>query len=51
MLVVERINRRFGRGSIHVGRAVGECATGDWSVKQERLTTKYTTKWSGIHMA
>ena len=44
MSAVDTINARFGRGSIHVGSAVGVGACRDWSIKQERLTPQYITK-------
>ena len=48
MSAVDTINARFGRGSIHVGSAVGVGERRDWSMKQERLTPQYTTKWSDM---
>jgi DNA polymerase V len=48
MVAVDSINNRFGRGTIHVGSAVGIGQTRDWSMRQERLTPQYTTKWSDM---
>ena len=52
MAAVDSINDRFGRDAIHVGSAVG--TTGpprDWSMRQERLTPQYTTKWGDMPVA
>lgn len=51
MSAVDSINDRFGRGSIHVGSAVGAGSRRDWSMKQERLTPQYTTRWSDMPVA
>ncbi|MDO8778526.1 MAG: Y-family DNA polymerase [Burkholderiaceae bacterium] len=48
MVAMDAINDRFGRGAIHVGSAVGAGASRDWSMRQERLTPQYTTKFSDI---
>jgi DNA polymerase V len=51
MAAVDSINDRFGRGAIHVGSAVGTGPPRDWSMRQERLTPQYTTKWSDMPIA
>lgn len=51
MAAMDAINDRFGRGAIHVGSAVGAGATRDWSMRQDRLTPQYTTKWSDLPVA
>lgn len=51
MMAMDSINDRFGRGTIHVGSAVGAGAPRDWSMRQERLTPQYTTKWSDLPVA
>ena len=51
MAAMDAINHRFGRGTIHVGSAVGAGAPRDWSMQQERLTPQYTTKWSDMPVA
>ena len=51
MAAMDAINDRFGRGAIHVGSAVGAGAPRDWSMRQERLTPQYTTKFSDIPIA
>ena len=51
MAAMDAINDRFGRGAIHVGSAVGVGAHRDWSMRQERLTPQYTTKFSDMPVA
>ena len=51
MAAMDAINDRFGRGAIHVGSAVGVGAHRDWSMRQERLTPLYTTKFSDMPVA
>lgn len=51
MMAMDSINDRFGRGTVHVGSAVGAGAPRDWSTRQERLTPQYTTKWSDLPVA
>lgn len=51
MVAMDAINDRFGRGAIHVGSAVGAGALRDWSMRQERLTPQYTTKFSDLPVA
>ena len=51
MSAVDSINGRFGRSAIHVGSAVGIKTGCEWSMKQERLTPQYTTKWSDLPVA
>ncbi len=51
MAAMDAINDRFGRGAIHVGSAVGMGAPRNWSMRQERLTPQYTTKFSDLPVA
>ena len=48
MSAVDSINRRFGSDAIHVGSAVSAGARRDWSMKHDRLTPQYTTRWSDM---
>ena len=48
MLAIDGINDRFGRGSIPVGSAVGAGPARIWSMRQERLTPQYTTRWEDM---
>lgn len=51
MAVLDAINARFGRDSIRVGSAGTGEAHRHWSMRQERLTPQYTTKWSDLPVA
>ncbi len=51
MAAMDAINDRFGRGAIHVGSAVGAGVERDWSMRQERLTPQYTTRFSDLPVA
>jgi len=49
--VVDRINDRYGRGTLHVASAgVGGDAR-SWTMKQEWLTPQYTTNWADVPTA
>lgn len=51
MAALDAINARFGRDSIRVGSAGTGEAHRHWSMRQERLTPQYTTKWSDLPVA
>lgn len=51
MVAMDAINDRYGPGSIYVGSAVGAGKVRDWSMRQERLTPQYTTKFSDLPIA
>ena len=51
MTAMDAINHRYGRGTVHVGSASRQRAPSDWSMRQERLTPQYTTKWSDLPVA
>ena len=48
MQAVDRINGRFGRGSIGLGLAA---RTAEWRMRQERLSPRYTTRWRELAAA
>ena len=49
MRVVDRVNGRFGRDVLGWGfdRKPGR----DWKMRQQRLSPKYTTRWSDLPVA
>ena len=51
MLAMDALNSRYGRGTVHVGSASRPWVPGEWSMRQERLTPQYTTKWSDMPIA
>jgi DNA polymerase V len=52
MATMDKINDRFGRGSLHMARTRSTTATPQaWTMKQERRTPQYTTDWRSIPLA
>jgi DNA polymerase V len=49
MAAMDALNRRFGRGAVRVGSTATAFATdtgaASWSVRQDRRTPRYTTRW------
>ena len=48
MATMDELNRRFGRGSVHIGSAsiaANRDADSGWSTKQERRSPRFTTRW------
>jgi len=50
MKTMDSINSRFGKGALVVGSA-GINTSGDWQMKQMRLSPCYTTKWLDMPIA
>lgn len=52
MQAMDSLNRRFGRGAIRIGSTTAAVAndtgTASWSVRQERRTPRYTTRWNEL---
>lgn len=51
MMAMDALNDRYGRGTVHVGSASRNRVPSDWSMRQERLTPQYTTKWNDLPTA
>jgi len=51
MMAMDALNDRYGRGTFHVGSGARQRAPSDWSMRQERLTPQYTTKWGDLSLA
>lgn len=51
MQALDSINVRFGKGSMHMASAGLAGERREWSMKQERRTPAYTTRWSDIPLA
>jgi DNA polymerase V len=45
MLAMDKLNGRYGRGSIRLGLA-GKDA--DWRMRRENLSPSFTTKWDDL---
>jgi DNA polymerase V len=50
MTAVDGVNRRFGRGALHLASAGLDGERRLWSMKQERRTPRYTTEWNEMPM-
>ena len=48
MQAMDRINERFGRGSIALGLTAKDA---EWRMRQERLSPRYTTRWRDLAAA
>jgi DNA polymerase V len=46
MSAMDEVNRRFGRGALHLASAGLDGERRPWSMKQERRTPRYTTHWN-----
>jgi DNA polymerase V len=49
MSAMDALNRRFGRGAVHIGSATAaranDAGTAAWAVRQDRRSPRYTTNW------
>jgi DNA polymerase V len=49
MQAMDALNRRFGRGAVRIGctttARAGDTGAASWSVRQDRRTPRYTTRW------
>jgi DNA polymerase V len=48
MQAIDRLNRRYGRDSVHIGSAAAASSTEklrSWATRQERRSPRYTTRW------
>ena len=45
MVAMDKINQRYGRGSIHLGLAGKDQ---DWMMRRENLSPSFTTKWADL---
>lgn len=51
MTTLDQLNRRYGKGSVHLASAGVEGIKRAWSMKQERRTPGYTTCWEEMPVA
>ena len=51
MQALDAVNHRYGRGTLILGSAGLARERRTWSMKQERRTPRYTTRWEDIPMA
>lgn len=48
MQAMDEVNQRFGRGTLHLASAGTAGRHRAWSMKQERLSSGFTTDWEGL---
>lgn len=48
MATLDRLNHRYGKGTVHIGSAGTASEKRTWGMKQERRTPAYTTKWEDM---
>ncbi|RRS01204.1 Y-family DNA polymerase [Aquabacterium soli] len=48
MTAVDAVNNRYGKGCVHVATTGSTGRPSEWSMKQERLTPQYTTRWADM---
>ncbi len=51
MSTLDKINDRFGRGTVLVASAGLEGKGRSWAMRQELLTPQYTTRWEDLPVA
>jgi DNA polymerase V len=51
MRTLDRVNRRYGRGTMHLASAGLDGDKRTWSMRQERRTPQYTTRWEDMPTA
>ena len=48
MQALDGVNRRYGRGTVQLGSAGLDGNVRVWSMRQERRTPGYTTRWDEL---
>lgn len=51
MTTMDGLNRRYGKGTLHIASAGIADHTREWGMRQERLTPQYTTRWADMPVA
>lgn len=51
MSAIDRVNQRYGRGSLTVASAGTEAVAKSWTMRQDRRTQRYTTSWDEMPIA
>lgn len=51
MATMDKVNDKYGRGSLHVAATKSVAVAKPWTMKQERRTPQYTTDWQAIPLA
>ena len=48
MTAMDALNKRFGKGTLTLGTAGVANSPKQWAMKQERRTSRYTTRWDEL---
>ena len=48
MTAMDQLNQRFGRGTLKLASAGAPRARKLWAMRQERMSTGFTTDWGGL---
>ncbi|MBK1683118.1 DUF4113 domain-containing protein [Rhodoferax fermentans] len=51
MFTLDVLNQRYGKGAVHIASAGLDGNQWMWSMKQERRTPGYTTRWEDMPVA
>ncbi len=51
MDAMDQVNQRYGRGTLKLASAGAPKAIKLWAMKQERMSSGYTTDWEGLAVA
>ena len=51
MQAMDAINHKYGLGTLHLASSGINDRTRMWGMRQERLTSQYTTDWAGMPIA
>lgn len=48
MAAMDKLNGRYGKGSVHAGSAGTASQVKGWEMRQDRRTPNYTTAWAEV---
>jgi DNA polymerase V len=51
MIALDSLNQKYGKGTVLMGSSGNRGSDREWSMKQERRTPAYTTKWEDMPVA
>jgi DNA polymerase V len=51
MAALDAVNGRYGKGTLHVGSTGTGGSARAWTMRQERRTPEYTTRWGEMAVA
>lgn len=51
MATLDKLNGRYGRGTVHSASTGATASVKDWAMRQDRRTPQYTTRWEDVPIA